>query len=335
MEQDLEGKSNAALEALEQGEPVEEILSRYPEDADSLRPILEMARELQSLPLAYTVAAQQASRGAMLAEARRLRGRPAPAITRFSVLRRLSFALGALLVLFVASAALLARPVSGALPGQALYPVKRASETIRLRLAADPAPLETRFREERREELQALLARGEEAEVDCFGTIRTFSGDRWHTQDFVLLILAESRVTGSPAPGAPFEGRCLVRDGQLFAQNVRITGPGKLPPDAPERVPTPLPALDPSPTPTQTPTLTVTVTRESVQPGGPIAPAATPDDDDDDDDDNSGPGNSDDDGPEDSGGDDSGGDDSGGDGSDDGPDDDDGFDDDDDGEGDD
>lgn len=330
MERDLEAKSSAALEALEQGEPVEEILSRFPEDADSLRPILEMARELQTLPLAYSVSAQQSSRDAMLAEARRLRGQSRPLVTRFSIFRRLGLAFAALLFLFVAGAALLAQPVSGALPGQALYPVKRAAETMRLRLAADPALLETRFREERREELQALLASGAEAEVDCFGTIRTFSGDRWQTEDFVLFISPESSVRGNPAPGAPFDGRCLVRDGQVFAQNVQITGPGKLPPETPEPAPTPQPALDPSLTPTQTPTLTptITVTPESVQPGGPLVPAATPDDHDDDDDnsgpgnrdddhrddDNSGPGNSDDDHrDDDSGSDDSGGDDSGGD----------------------
>lgn len=294
MERDLEAKSSAALEALEQGEPVEEILSRFPEDADSLRPILEMARELQTLPLAYSVSAQQSSRDAMLAEARRLRGQSRPLVTRFSIFRRLGLAFAALLFLFVAGAALLAQPVSGALPGQALYPVKRAAETMRLRLAADPALLETRFREERREELQALLASGAEAEVDCFGTIRTFSGDRWQTEDFVLFISPESSVRGNPAPGAPFDGRCLVRDGQVFAQNVQITGPGKLPPETPEPAPTPQPVPDPSPTPTHTPT--ATITPESVQPGGPLVPAATPDDhDDDDDDDNSGPGNSDDD----------------------------------------
>lgn len=294
MERDLEAKSSAALEALEQGEPVEEILSRFPEDADSLRPILEMARELQALPLAYSVSAQQSSRDAMLAEARRLRGQSRPLVTRFSIFRRLGLAFAALLFLFVAGATLLAQPVSGALPGQALYPVKRAAETMRLRLAADPALLETRFREERREELQALLASGAEAEVDCFGTIRTFSGDRWQTDDFVLFISPESSVSGNPAPGAPFDGRCLVRDGQVFAQNVQITGPGKLPPDTPEPAPTPQPVPDPSPTPTHTPT--ATITPESVQPGGPLVPAATPDDhDDDDDDDNSGPGNSDDD----------------------------------------
>lgn len=313
MNWDFEARTSEALDALEQGELVEAILSRYPEDADALRPILETAHELQTLPLAYSVSARQDSRKAMLDEARRLRGRPAPAITRFSAFRRLSFAFGSLLVLFVAAAALLAQPVSAALPGQALYPVKRAAETIQLRLAADPTVLETRFREERREELQALLAEGAEAEVDCSGAIRTFAEDRWQTDDFVLLITAESAVSGEPATGAPFEGRCLVRDGQVFAQDVRITGPGKLPPEPPTpspAPPTPTPTPSVTPMATLTPTPTATVTPEAA-PGGPVGPTVTPDDDDDDDgDDNGGDDNGDD-----NGGD--GGDDDGDDGSDD------------------
>lgn len=314
MNWDFEARTSEALDALEQGETVEAILSRYPEDADALRPILETAHELQTLPLAYSVSARQNSRQAMLDEARRLRGRPAPVLTRFSALRRLSFAFGSLLVLFVVAAALLAQPVSAALPGQALYPVKRAAETIRLRLAADPTVLETRFREERREELQALLAEGAEAEVDCFGAIRTFSEDRWQTDDFVLLISAESTVSGAPAIGAPFEGRCLVRDGQLFAQDVRFTGPGKLPPEPP--TPSPAPPT-PTPTPTVTPTTTLTPTPTATvtpgaAPGGPVGPTVTPDDDDDDngDGDDNGGDDGDDDGSDvsDEAGDDSGGD---------------------------
>jgi hypothetical protein len=316
MDWDLEGKSSEALEALEQGEPVEVILSRYPEDADSLRPILEMARELQSLPLAYAVSAQQSSRDAMLAEARRLRGRPAPIATRFAVFRRLSFAFAALLFLFIAGGALLARPVSAALPGQPLYPLKRAAETVQMRLTGNPSLLETRFREERREELFALLALGAEAEVDCFGTIRSFTAERWQLDDFVLFIPDETTVEGQPAIGAPVEGKCLVSDGQVFAQDVRITGPGKLPPEPPDPALTPQPTPGPSPTPsvTPTPTATGTVTPESLSPGGPVGPAATPDDDHDDDDDSSDSGgddNGDDSGSEDSGGDDNVGDDSG------------------------
>jgi hypothetical protein len=292
MDWDFEARSGEALAALDQGETVEAILSRYPEDAEALRPILEMARELQALPLAYSVSGQQASRQAMLAEARRLRDRRTPVFTRFSGLRRLGFALGALLVLFVAASSLLARPVATALPGQALYPLKRAAEDMQLRLAADPAPLATRFLEERRQELLAVVATGQEAELDCAGTIRTIADDRWQTDDFVLFIPAQSAVEGIPAIGAPFEGRCQVRDGQVFALDIRISGPGKLPSELPSPTPappSPTPTPTATPTATATPTPTATDTPEASLPGGPVP---TPDDDGGDD--NSGAGSGDD-----------------------------------------
>lgn len=258
MNSDFEARSTAALDALELGEPIESILQRFPEDADTLRPLLETAMDLQNLPLAYSISAQRASRQAMMREAARLRRQPA-GVRVLPLLRRLSFALGAFALLVLASASLLARPAAGALPGEALYPLKRAGESLRLMLAADPNTLRVRYHQERRDELLRLLALGKEAKAECYGTILAFADDQWQVDDLTFRIDGDSVIVGEPAIGAPVEGSCLVRSGQLFARNVRITGPGNPLPEPPTPAPTATPER-PTETPTPSPTATATNT---------------------------------------------------------------------------
>lgn len=326
MNSQFEARAITALEALEKGETVETILRRYPEDAAALRPLLETARDLYALPLAYAVSAKQAARNEMLNEAKRLRSQPAARAVLVPAMRRLSLAVATLALLLLVAVGLLAEPATEAVPGDPLYPLKRAGEEVRLRLAADPVALEARYRQERRRELLTLLAEGREAEIDCFGTIRSVAEDRWQLDDLTLFIVADSVISGVPAPGAPVEGMCRVRDGQLHALHLRITGPGD--PLPPTVTPTPTPTVEqsqatPAPTATLEPTPTPTPTLESpaVIPAEnpPPAPAAGEDEsdddngDDDDDDDDDGDeddedGDDDDDGDEEDGDDDGEGD---------------------------
>lgn len=72
----FEAKLIECLDALANGEAVETILRRYPDDAAALRPMLETARQLSHMSVGYSVAAQRTSRQAFLEKAARLRGRP-------------------------------------------------------------------------------------------------------------------------------------------------------------------------------------------------------------------------------------------------------------------
>ena len=73
MKKGMDTVLNACLEALENGESVDAILSRYPERMTELRPFLETAVLIQSQAHNPTVAAQAASLAAMKKEADRLR----------------------------------------------------------------------------------------------------------------------------------------------------------------------------------------------------------------------------------------------------------------------
>ncbi|MBK9052666.1 MAG: hypothetical protein IPL78_17635 [Chloroflexi bacterium] len=69
----LEGKLIDCLDALERGETLEEILRRYPDDAAALRPLLETAHHLATLPVGYSVNTQRSARNAFLQQAAQLR----------------------------------------------------------------------------------------------------------------------------------------------------------------------------------------------------------------------------------------------------------------------
>jgi hypothetical protein len=69
----LEHKLVAALDMIAQGNTVEQVLARFPEDAAELRPALEVAARLSSLRVAHSLEAQARSRQAMLAQAEQLR----------------------------------------------------------------------------------------------------------------------------------------------------------------------------------------------------------------------------------------------------------------------
>lgn len=75
MDAAFEAKLIECLDALANGEMLEAILRRYPEDAAALRPMLETAQQLSHMPVGYSVAAQRASRQAFLTQANQLRGR--------------------------------------------------------------------------------------------------------------------------------------------------------------------------------------------------------------------------------------------------------------------
>ena len=69
MEAELEIKLIDCLSALERGEALEQVLSRYPDDAARLRPMLQVAAALPASRIEPSQAARLASREAFLARA--------------------------------------------------------------------------------------------------------------------------------------------------------------------------------------------------------------------------------------------------------------------------
>lgn len=262
-----------ALDALEAGTPLEEVLSRYPDHAETLRPILETSAQLSSLPVAYSLSAKAASRNAFLSHAASLRvqgkGRPATA----GVWRRLAFSFASLALVVVLLGGLLAGAAQEALPGQPLYPVKRMVEDMRLSLASPVGKekLQEQFQAERREEIHALLATGQKGTVPCAGTIEALSEESWTLDGLAVAIETRTVISGEPALGATAQGLCRVANGRVVAETLQVE-------DSPEILPEPTPTATEMPTTTLTSTATATAaaTAAATTPTITMTPIAQP-----------------------------------------------------------
>lgn len=132
------------------------------------------------------------------------------------------------------------RVSAAALPGQPLYPVKRATETVILFLVRNPetrAKLEQTYEDHRRDEINDLFERGWQESVDFTGALIGREEQGWRIDKWL--------VVGSDADFAQLPAGALVRvkgittaDGHIQAHAILIV-----------QLPTP------SPTPTETPTL--------------------------------------------------------------------------------
>jgi uncharacterized membrane protein YgcG len=168
------------LEELTRTDDVEASLRRHPQHADRLRPLLEMARATRryydAVPEAPGGLAAGRERLLAVAAQQRARGASATSATRSTTTRksrkvRLVFAARLITVLLAAVVGLTALgggaiwAADGSLPGDWLYPVKLATEDIRLALI--PAPggqvdLALELVGERAEEMQALVVAGQQ-----------------------------------------------------------------------------------------------------------------------------------------------------------------------------
>ena len=208
-----------ALDLLEQGQTVDEIVARYPGEGADLRPFLQTAAALATLAAQPRVAAQSRSRVDFMAAADEMASAPArraPSFGRWA--RRLVMPLLAVVVAVFMGGTLLAGATGAAVPGSALYSTKRRIEEVRLNLAADPeraAALREAFRQERIREIEDLFAAGSAAQVELTGAIETMAGDRWPVAGLPGALAGGTILDGTPAIGA------VVRvDGQTTARVV-------------------------------------------------------------------------------------------------------------------
>ena len=249
-----------ALADLEAGLPLEEILSRYPQQAEQLRPILQTGAQLSTLPVAHSLSAQAASRDAFLRQATALRHQEHRVVAPLSLWRRLALSLASLAVVVMILGGVVAGAAQEALPGQALYPVKRTLEEVRLSLASDPAgqeALQAQFRAERQEEINALLAAGLEGTVECEGALQALAADSWIIDDLEVAIGSTTTISGTPQIGSTVRGTCQVTGGQVVGKMLRVET---------QRHPAP----SPSATPTATATPTASATPTKTAPSGPL-----------------------------------------------------------------
>ena len=270
-------------------------LARHPEEAGELEPMLRLAIQLRTLgqPAEPSPAALRAGRERVLQQAARLRARQEEqrATSRLSLLfdvrllRRSAAAVAlacALLVMVLSGGTIAAS--ANSLPGDALYPVKRAAEEFRLFLTVGgqaKANLTQEFDQRRRDEARAVAETRPQAEVFFRGQVASIEGDCWYVDGLRICLSEETVVQGEVAVGALVAvTACSAGDGSLLASRVSVEVEAPAPvltatPVKEEPLPTVTPTVAPSSTvpalpppsrPTSTPTATASPTATPVPP---------------------------------------------------------------------
>lgn len=204
MSERLETAFEVCLQALATGASLEACLSLYPDLADELRPGLQAAAALsRRSPVQPAPAAQARSRNRVLAQAARARAQ-----NRWQVLRqplpRLGFALAAVMLALIAGWGGLTTAAAQSLPGETLYRVKRADETLRLQLVRNAQTRQTlrlTFNDRREAEARELIRLGRKGPVSFEGIVEGQAPGQWIISSLPVALSAETEVSGEVGPG--------------------------------------------------------------------------------------------------------------------------------------
>lgn len=287
-----------SLALLASGATVADCVAAFPGNAAQLRPSLDIASALQTMaePAPQRAAAQIANeRAAFLASARtqarqpRKTGGLAAALVGLSALfrqpawRAVAVVLLLLVTFFGVGGAALTL-AAGALPGDALYPVKLAAEQVRVTVTRDEsqrAQLLAVFEQRRRQEAVAVAGQGRQVAVQFPGTIESLLDGVWTISGMALPVFVpgDAEVSGAPAVGRQVlitgysdgQGRLIARQVIVFGggaapsptPTATFTGtPGRAiaPPAQSTATARPRPSATPVTPPTATATLTATPT---------------------------------------------------------------------------
>jgi hypothetical protein len=249
MDATLEAKLIQCLDGLENGESLDQVLARYPDDAGQLRPLLETTVQLSEMRLAYSLGAQSKSREAFLKEASLLRDGPAQPWVIFGGFRRLALTLSSAAMVGILILVILIGISTSSIPGDPLYGTKLAVENMRLALTSDleaRQALEEQFEQERLREIGALLEAGRQADVEFSGRIEAIQAESWLVAGLPVMVGDDTKVNQDPWVGAYALVAGRTEDGKVRALSITITG-------SPEPQPSPSPEPQISPTATERP----------------------------------------------------------------------------------
>lgn len=317
----LEFALDECLSCLEKGESLEDCLAQYPGLAAELEPLLRVALRTQQLRGSHArpEGALADGRGEFLRKAALLRAERER--SHQGILSRLSDRLRAVGTglsmrrgtLTIAVTVMLLFSLLGggtiasanSLPGDLLYPLKRASEQVQLALTfgeETKAELRNSFDERRLEEVRTVVGVRRTVSVRFKGTLERTHGNVWIVSGLELVVDANAEIVGTPLVGREVHVEARTQtDGLVVARYVRVMEPVEsrptqtpIPPTATptatakptettELVPTPTPAeptkeptatqapseMKPKPTATEEPTPTI-------EPTGTLAITPTP-----------------------------------------------------------
>jgi len=237
------------LQGMEQGEPLDSVLTRFPHLAAQLRPLLETAvrarsTRLEGLPPAAL--ARQRSRGLVLAANLR-RGKQRIPVRRHSW-RSTIIVLSVIALLVMSSNGLLIASAHS-IPGDTLYPLKRSVESTQLHLVSDPAEreaLEHQFDERRVDETWSLLTDRRVEGVEFIGLVSSQSKNEWLVSGISVVVTGHTQIDGDVRVGNEVEVHGATNlVGGVDATRLTLV---KNPPtdDSQEVSPTQVPSPDPS-----------------------------------------------------------------------------------------
>jgi hypothetical protein len=194
-----------SFDALEQGEPMDSILGRYPVQAADLRLVLQVSQLTAAVQFPATEAARAASLQAVLNEAKRLTTITTPAPRpqfAWKSLFRLAMSLGIVLLMLVVGVAGLSAAAETTIPGDSLYGVKRTFEEVRLLFATDDSALQAEYAARRRMETRMLIGKDRVESVQFVAEVTQIRPDRWLVDgDITVIIISDSQIEGVPEVG--------------------------------------------------------------------------------------------------------------------------------------
>ncbi len=256
----------SCLKRIEQGETPDSALTRYPELAAQLRPLLETAfraraARVEDLPL--TALELQRSRGLALASDLRKTTHP----QQRRIWRPVMTVLSVIAILVMSSNGLLIASAHS-IPGDTLYPLKRSVESTQLRLVSDPAEreaLERTFDERRVDETRSLISDQRVESVEFTGVVSSQSENEWLVSGIHVVITSTTRIDAGIEVGDEIDVDGDTNTaGAVDATRLTLVKSSATQPAPPEVTPTPTP----SPESSGESSLEETPDGSSITPGG-------------------------------------------------------------------
>ncbi|MEA1977900.1 MAG: DUF5666 domain-containing protein [Chloroflexota bacterium] len=203
------------MAALETGVDIESCLALYADMAEELRPVLEAAVEARRLAeQEVPTDAMIRSRTRMLARAAQIRSESEGRRTWW-MLPRLAFTALALVVALILAGSGLFAASAQALPGDALYSVKRTGEEIRKGLVAGAETkrmLEETYNQRRIEEVSDLFELGRVEQVSFEGVIDSQSEQYLVVAGIPVMVTSQTEMLGDLEIGEYIEVEGATQD---------------------------------------------------------------------------------------------------------------------------
>ena len=196
------------LAAIATGVDLEICLSLYPDLSNELRPALETAQYARlAARQEDPKAAMMRSRTRFMSRAAELRARQRPFFLSLAFPRLAIVALACLLVIIGSMNGLVVASAK-ALPGDTLYPVKRAAENVSLSLARDievRQQMEESYLHRRAEEIHGLLAQKRVRNISMEGIVSEASAEHLLVNGIPVRLKDGAIVNGEIQPGRVIE----------------------------------------------------------------------------------------------------------------------------------